>query len=321
MERLSLSIVLPVYRNEGSIPELVERLASLTAQWEGPLEAVFVVDGSPDESEATLLRELESARLPAVVLALSRNFGSFAAIRAGMSNASGELVAVMAADLQEPPELVLELARRIRDESFDVVVGTRAGREDGVSADAASRIFWGIYRRFVLPDMPPGGVDVFACTRRFRDELLALEESRSTLVGLLFWLGFRRGEVAYHRLVRRHGKSAWSLRRKMRYTLDSIFAFSDLPLRLLEGVGLLGIATALALATVVIYGRMSGQVQVPGYAATAVLVLFFGGLNALGIGLVGEYVARAFENTKRRPGWVVARRRELGPQIADEARK
>lgn len=321
MGRLSLSIVVPVYRNEGSIPELVERLAALCSRWEGPLEVIFVVDGSPDKSEEALVRELRARALPATVVTLSRNFGSFAAIRSGMSSAGGDLIAVMAADLQEPPELVLELAAKVRDEGFDVVVGTRSGRDDAASARAASSLFWRFYRRVVVPEMPPGGVDVFACTRRFAAELLALEESRSTLVGLLFWLGFRRGEVAYHRLARRHGKSAWSFRRRVRYTLDSIFAFSDLPLRLLEGLGLLGIATAVLLACVVVFARLAGQVQVPGYAATAVLVLFFGGLNALGIGIVGEYVARAFENTKRRPAWIVERRQDFRPQAESEAPK
>jgi hypothetical protein len=172
----------------------------------------------------------------------------------------------------------------------------------------------------VLPEMPRGGVDVFACTRRFRDQILALPESRSTLVGLLFWLGFRRGEVSYHRLPRRHGSSAWSVRRRVRYMLDSIFAFSDLPLRVLEAIGLLGMAIAVFLAGITVAARLTQQTQVPGYAATTVLILFFGGLNTFGIGILGEYVARAFENTKRRPPWIVGSHHVIGQEIGKQVR-
>lgn len=307
---MNLSVVIPVYRNEGSIPELVERLHRLALGWSaGSFEVVFVVDGSPDSSEQRLAEELTRHDLPATVLALTRNFGSFAAIRAGLEAASGDTFAVIAADLQEPPELVLELVAPLAESGVDLTVGRRLAREDPISSRIASWLFWSAFRRLVLPAVPIGGVDVFACSTRLRNHILSLEESRSSLVGLVLWLGFQPVEVPYRRLVRRHGKSAWSFRKKFRYMLDSIFAFSDLPLRLLEGLGALGMVTSLVLALIVVGARLFGQIAVPGYAATAVLVLFFGGLNALGLGIVGEYVARAHENTKRRPGWVVARRR------------
>jgi glycosyltransferase involved in cell wall biosynthesis len=305
---VKLSVVIPVFRNEASLGELVARLAELAGNGELALEAVFVVDGSPDRS-ADLLREtLPQAGLEAQVLSLSRNFGSFAAIRAGLDAASGDLLAVMAADLQEPPELVLELARKLRREELDVGVGIRAARRDPLLTRWSSALFWRTYRRLVLPEVPANGVDVFACTRAFRDHLLLLRESRSTLIGLLFWLGFRRGEIVYERAPRRHGRSAWSLRRRVRYMMDSVFAFTDLPLRILEAIGLAGMATAVLVGLVILTARFGGQIPVPGYAATAVLILFFGGLNAFGLGLIGEYVARAFENTKARPQWVVAER-------------
>jgi polyisoprenyl-phosphate glycosyltransferase len=187
-----------------------------------------------------------------------------------------------------------------------VVVGTRSRRADGLGKRVTSALFWGLYRLFVQSEIPRGGVDVFGCTREFRDRLVSLGERNTTLVGLIFWLGFRRAEVGYERRARQHGKSAWSIARRVRYLLDSTFAFSDLPVRLLTLVGALGMAASLALALVVVYARATGHIAVPGYSATVLVVMFFGGLNSFGLGLLGEYVWRTFENTKGRPSFVIA---------------
>jgi glycosyltransferase involved in cell wall biosynthesis len=306
---VKLSLVIPVYRNEESIASLLEECEALDRRLQGDLEVVFVVDGSPDDSLGALNRGLSEGRLQAQVVALSRNFGSFAAIMAGLEQGEGPLYAVMAADLQEPPELIEQFRARLMSDGVDVVVGRRLGREDPILSRIGSAFFWWLYRSLVQREMPPGGVDVFACTRAFRDHLLSLRERNSSLVGLVFWLGFSRGEVSYRRRERRHGRSAWSLGRRVRYLLDSSFAFSDLPIRALSVVGVVGMLTAVVLASVVLVARVSGGIPVPGYAATVLTVMFFGGLNAFGLGLLGEYVWRTFENTKGRPGYVVATRR------------
>jgi len=308
------SLVVPVYRNEASLPELIPALAALDERMQGRLEAVFVVDGSPDRSAEVLRRELGRARFRAKLLVLSRNFGSFAAIRAGLEAGTGPFFGVMAADMQEPPELVLSFDEKLRGGDVEVVIGTRAGRDDPFLSRAGSRVFWGLYRSLVQREIPKGGVDVFACTAEIRDALLGMEEANTTLVGLLFWLGFRRAEVGYRRLPRRHGRSGWSAARKLRYLLDSTFAFSDLPIRCLSLVGILGISASLLLGGVVLAFKLAGRISVPGYTATVLTVMFFSGLNSLGIGLVGEYVWRTFENTKRRPGFVVARREDFPPE-------
>jgi glycosyltransferase involved in cell wall biosynthesis len=305
------SLIIPVYKNEGSIPALLEALEELNRYLEGDLEAVLVVDGSPDSSLELLSAALPQAAFLSQLLVLSRNFGSFSAITAGLASARGNLFAIMAADLQEPIELILEMRNQLETGQFDVVVGTRAKREDPLINRILSASFWKLYRVFVQREIPAGGVDVFACTREFRRHLLVLQESNTTLVGLIFWLGFRRGEVSYHRKARQHGKSAWSFTRKLRYLLDSAFAFSDLPVRLLSFVGILGILLSVALTIIVIFARWSGKIAVPGYSATALLIIFFGGLNSLGLGLIGEYVWRTFENTKGRPAYIIARQREF----------
>lgn len=300
------SVVVPVYRNEKSVPDLLTSLEELNRNMDGRFEAVLVVDGSPDRCGELLAEQLPQAGFDSQLILLSRNYGSFAAIRAGLARARGDLMAVMAADLQEPPELILEIRAKLMSGEFDVVVGRRVGREDPPFERLASAVFWGVYRKFVQPQVPKGGVDIFGCTSGFRDQLLRLVERNSTLVGLVFWLGFRRGEVSYSRRARASGRSGWSLTRRIRYLLDSTFAFSDLPIRFLSGVGLLGIVASVVLGVVVLVARLSGQIPVSGYAATILAVMFFGGVNALGLGVIGEYVWRAFENTKGRPEFVVA---------------
>jgi glycosyltransferase involved in cell wall biosynthesis len=299
------SIIIPVYKNEASLAQLVASLAviarDVAARFERNTEVVFVVDGSPDDSYLALRRILPGAPFRSRLLLHSRNFGSFAAIRTGLAAAAGELFAVMAADLQEPPELMLEFLGALDSDECDVVVGSRRERGDPLANRIASKLFWRLYRRWVIPDIPKGGVDVFGCNRRFRDELVKLEESNSSLVGLLFWLGFRRKEILYDRLERKQGRSAWTFTRKLTYFFDSVFSFTDLPIRLLISFGLLGLVTSVVVGLTVFSLRILGLVDVPGYTATVLIVLFFGGLNALGLGIVGTYAWRGFENTKRRP--------------------
>ncbi len=318
------SLIVPVYRNEASLPELLDAIEGIAARLDGSLQAVFIVDGSPDRSHEVLERALPGRRFASVLLLLSRNFGSFAAIRVGLAHATGAHVAIMAADLQEPPELVLEFFRRLATGAVDVVVGTRRRREDPLPSRVASRLFWGLYRRFIVREIPSGGVDAFGCTAEVRDRLLEFREANTSLVGQLFWLGYRREAVPYDRRLRRHGRSAWTVRRKLRYLTDSIFSFSDLPVRLLVSFGLLGVLLSVAFSAVVLVARLSGLIPVPGYAATVLLISFFAGLNSLGLGIIGSYVWRAFENTKARPTGIVrcradyAGRSEDGPPGSSE---
>lgn len=301
-----LSLIIPVYRNREALPELIIALEELHRALAGELEAVLVVDGSPDDSFAYLHQHLPTAAFPSRLVLLSRNFGAFAAVRAGLEAGTGDLFAVIAADGQEPAELVVTFRDRLREGTCDVVLGRRSGRADPLLTRWTSALFWRLYRRLVQPSMPTSGIDVFAFTRVVRDRLLALDEHNSSLVGLLLWLGFRRAEVEYERRPRRHGRSAWTFARKLRYLLDSTFAFSDLPIRLLSLAGVLGVLTSVGLGSAVVVARTTGAIAVPGYAATVIVVMFFGGLNSLGIGLIGEYLWRTFENTKGRPQYVVA---------------
>jgi glycosyltransferase involved in cell wall biosynthesis len=308
-----LSLIIPVYRNEESIPDLLEAVGQVSTALPDPMEAVFVVDGSPDRSYELLREALPVCPFGSRLVLLSRNFGAFPAVRAGLALARGDRFAIMAADLQEPPDLILRMDQLLRNDAADVVLGVREERHDPAHSQLPARAFWMLYRHLVVREIPPGGVDVFACNRIFRDQLLKLEEHHSSLVAQLFWLGFRRSYVSYIRAERRHGRSAWTFRKKMDYLTDSVFSVTDLPIRLLVRVGgffalafgLFGLLVALA--------RLLGLVEVPGFTALAVLVVFLGAVNLLGLGIVGSYAWRAYENTKQRPLHVVLRQVDFEP--------
>jgi len=305
------SIVIPVYKEEASIPDLLMTLRGISKRLNSALEVVFVVDGSPDQSFQHLALELPTLSFKSKLIALSRNFGSFAAIRVGLEKASGPYFAIMTADLQEPDDLIVAFFKELAKGETDVVIGARQSRDDPLLSKVASQVFWFLYRKLVQPELPRGGIDVFGCNAAFRRELLKLEESHSSLVGLLLWLGFRRKAIPYKRARRQHGKSAWTFARKMRYLVDSLFSFSDLPIKVLLWIGSIGIVISLIFSVIVLWARLSGRIQVPGYSPIVLTVTFFGSINLICLGIVGSYVWRAYENTKKRPGAVVLREMEF----------
>ena len=300
-----LSLVIPVYRNEANLPRLFAELETLAGELPGGLEVVFVVDGSPDRCLAILRDRLPAWPVPSQLVELSRNFGAFSAIAAGLAHGTGDSFAVLAADLQEPPELVLEFHRRMAAGEADIVFGCRTGRADPWWSRLLSGSFWALYRRCAVKEMPRGGIDVFGCTRQVRDHLAGFAEVHSNLIALLFWLGFRRAFVPYVRRARREGASAWTLRRKLRYAFDSLFQFTDLPIRALLVLGAAGTTAALLASVVVLFAWARGMIRVLGYTPLMLAVAFFGGLTALGLGIVGQYLWLALENARRRPNFVV----------------
>jgi polyisoprenyl-phosphate glycosyltransferase len=298
-----MSVVVPVYRNQETLPELVARLEHVSATLGDRFEAVFVNDGSPDESGAVLRRLLSGSRLRARLIWHSRNFGSFAAIRTGLVQASGDCIGVMAADLQEPAELLTDLYAALASGEHDVALGVRRTRQDPGAGRLGARLFWVVYRRWVQPEMPPGGVDVFACTSQVRDSLASLQESHSSLVGLLVWLGYRRVEIPYDRAPRGGaGVSAWTLRRKVRYLFDSVYSFTDLPINLLLTIGVGGVVLSLLGAVTVFIAWAFVGVRVAGYTPLMLTLLIVGSMTLSGLGVVGSYVWRTYENSKHRPG-------------------
>ena len=306
------SLIIPVYRNEANLDRLLAELLALRGSATAEFEVVFVVDGSPDRCFEILRERLPTLALRTQLLSLSRNFGSFAAISAGLQRARGSNMAVMAADLQEPPELVLQFFEALGSGRTDIVFGVRGGRSDPWLSELASNAFWFLYKKFVIPDIPRGGVDVFGCTREVCDHLLQLQGIDTNLIALLFWLGYRREYIVYERRPRLEGKSAWTLGRKLRYCVNSIFNFTDLPIQVLLYSGGIALILAIAASILVIVAKLRGDVTVPGYTPIVLATLFFGGLSGLGFGIVGQYLWLGLQVGRRRPKYIVRTTEEYG---------
>ncbi|MCX6629009.1 MAG: glycosyltransferase family 2 protein [Candidatus Solibacter sp.] len=299
------SLVIPVYRNEANLDRLLAELVKLGGRGAGEFEVVFVVDGSPDRCLQILRERLPTLPLRTQLLSLSRNFGSFAAIAAGLERARGSNMAVMSADLQEPPELVRRFFEILGAGQADIVFGVRGRRSDPWLSEIASNMFWFLYRKLVIKDIPRGGVDVFGCTGEVRDHLLRLQGVDSNLIALLFWLGYRREYIVYERQPRLEGKSAWTFGKKLRYCLNSIFNFTDLPIQLLLYSGAIALVLAIAASMLVVVARLRGDIQVPGYTPIVLATLFFGALTSLGFGIVGQYLWLSLQVSRRRPNYIV----------------
>jgi polyisoprenyl-phosphate glycosyltransferase len=308
---IECSLVVPVYRNEENIPDLLRALSDLATKVRG-FEAVLVVDASPDNAETLLRAALPNLGFPAQLLSLSRNFGAFAAIREGLAHARGEFFAVMAADLQEPPELLERFFGMLRADEADLCLGVRRSRADPGLSRFLSQTYWRIYKRFVIHEVPTGGVDVFGCNQAVRTALLTLNERSGSLIGQLFWVGFRRREVPYDRRARAKGSSAWLLSKRVRYFVDSVFAFSDLPIHILVALGGVGAALSAVVSAVVLAAWLLREIPVEGYVPIMLAVLFFGFATLLALGIIGIYVWRISENVRGRPNAIVARREVTG---------
>jgi glycosyltransferase involved in cell wall biosynthesis len=301
------SLVIPVFKSEENLADLFNSLDELSLLLKQNLEVVFVVDGSPDNSLAILLDQARNFTYPVQIIELSRNFGSFQAIRVGVESSKGEFIAVCSADMQEPLDLLVSFFSSLEANECDIALGTRKSRDDGWVSNFTSSLFWKTYKRFIMKDVPYGGVDVFACNTNFRQHLLALKETRSSLIAQIFWLGFRRKFVEYDRAKRSVGKSSWSRKKKIDYMLDSVYSFTDLPIRLVTMTGAIGSIGAILIGIVILVLRLLNYIAVPGYTPILLSVLFLGAINLLAIGIIGSYIWRTFENSKARPLAVIAR--------------
>jgi dolichol-phosphate mannosyltransferase len=300
-----VSVVVPVYFNASTLQELVARLDAVRPRLDPhELELVLIDDGSGDDSFALLQRlGAQDPRIRA--LRLSRNFGSNAAILAGLTHARGDAVVVLAADLQDPPELIPELVAAWQ-EGAEVVLAARRSRRDPWLSKLLSSIFNRLFRRFVFRDFPRGGFDFLLVSRRVASVLVEMGERNSYIFGQVMWVGYERRVIEYDRSEREDGRSRWTLAKKAKYFVDAFTAFSYLPIR---AASLLGFVLALAgfgYAAVVVVLRLTGVITgAPGFTTLTVLILLAAGIQLIVIGLLGEYLWRVLEESRRRPAFLV----------------
>lgn len=301
-----VSVVVPVYQNAGSLRDLFARLDSAAAARPGEtFEFVFVDDASTDGSR-DILRQMARSDARVRVVLLSRNFGSWSAILAGLAEARGAAAVMIAADLQDPPELIPEMVDRWRA-GRKVVLAARRSRADPLLTRVFADLFYRAFRRVALPAMPRHGFDFFLLDRQVVGELLAAGESNTNLPALIVWLGHDPVVLPYDRQARegRYGPSAWSLARRVTYFVDSFVAFSSLPLRAASTVGVVMAALGAAYAVVLAYLRVARGAPVDGWTSLMVALLVVSGVQMVMIGVLGEYLWRTLEESRRRPRFVV----------------
>jgi polyisoprenyl-phosphate glycosyltransferase len=301
-----VSIVVPVYQNAASLPDLMARFRRVAEECPDDLfEFVFVDDGSTDAS-FEILSGLARADPRVRVLKLSRNFGSSAAILAGLGQTRGDAVAAIAADLQDPPELIPEMLRAWHG-GRRVVLAARRSREDPLPTRLLAGVFYQLFRRFAIRTMPPGGFDFFLVDRQVRNLIVGIEENNAYLMGLILWFGFDPMMIAYDRKQRegRYGLSMWTLAKRIKYFVDSFVAFSYLPLRLVSVTGFVVFVLAFLYASLILYLRLARGFPVEGWTSLMLVLLVTSGVQILTLGVLGEYLWRNLEETRKRPRFVV----------------
>lgn len=301
----TLSIVVPVYFNAGSLPPLFVRLQKVEEQLASigmRLELIFVDDGSGDESLAELLR-IKQQRPATKVVKLTRNFGAVHASKCGFQFVTGDCFMILAADLQDPPELIMQMVEKWRGGS-KFTICERISRDDPALSKIYAAAFYWLLHRLVMSNYPDGGYDMALMDRAMLPHILNSSKNLYTPL-LAYWLGFKPEVIRYHRAKREHGKSRWTFKKKFKAFLDVMLGFSVTPIRLISGFGVVVAIASFLYGVSVVVNAILGNVPVAGFASLAALITFLQGLVIIMLGVIGEYLWRVFDEVNKRPEVVI----------------
>lgn len=301
----TLSIVVPVYYNAPSLPELHDRLVGIETQlgaMDMAMELIFVDDGSGDSSLEELLR-IREVRPATKVIKLARNFGAVRASKCGMQFVTGNCFMVLAADLQDPPELIIQMLEKWRAGS-KFTICERISRDDPLLSKTFAAIFYWLLRRLVISDYPRRGYDMALMDASLLPYLTKSSKNLYTPL-LAFWLGFKPEIIQYHRRKREHGKSRWTFSKRFSAFFDIMLGFSVRPIRLISAVGALIASLSFVYGLSVVISALLGRVPVPGFATIAALLTFLLGLIIVMLGMIGEYLWRIYDEINKRPEVVI----------------
>ncbi len=305
-----LSLVVPLHNEAGNVAPLLERIGTVVDRLRDDFdyEIVLVNDGSTDDTAAAIRREME--RRPHIVLInLSRNFGHQLAATAGLEMAAGDAVVLMDGDLQDPPELIEAFLQRWR-EGYDVVYAVRRTRPgESRFKVLTARAFYRIINRLTKIAIPLDAGDFRLMSRRVVDALRRSPERNRFLRGMVSWVGFNQTAIEYDRDVRYAGSTKYPLAKMIRFAMDGITSFSDIPLRFASYLGFAVSAVAFLYALIVIVFKLfslNPPAYTPGWASTIVAVLFLGGVQLMSLGILGEYLGRVYDEVKGRPLYLIS---------------
>lgn len=314
-----ISVAIPLFNEAKNIPPLIDRLHRSLGQATSSYEIVCVNDGSRDDSQSRLLEEAEKD--PRVkVICLSRNFGHQIAITAGIEFCRGNAVIVMDGDLQDPPELIPQMIER-RKEGFDVVYAVRKKRKGETWLKLlTAKLFYRIMRKLTNHDIPVDTGDYRLMSRRVVDVFLSMPERLRFIRGMVTWAGFRQIGIEFERDQRFSGDAKYTYTKLLRLALDGITSFSYVPLQLSSYLGFVSATLSFVVMFGALYAKLIGKPTIiEGWASMFVMALFLGGIQLLMIGCLGEYVGRIYEESKKRPLYIVQSMVNIDARAQDEA--
>ncbi len=301
-----VSVVIPIFQNEGIIAQTCSVVYSvLDPHWdELSYNLILVNDGSTDQSWQVLQRLQEEKPEHITIINFTRNFGQVSALLAGYAHADGDCVVSMSADLQDPPELIWDMvcAWKLGEK---LVVANRIARNDGIIQDTISNICWGVFRRYVFQDIPRGGFDYFLMDREIKDHYVCDPEQNIFLQGRLIFYGYKPFVIPYERMKRPYGKSQTNMGRKLKYFIDGFAGYSFLPLRVMSAIGILLFFIAIISSAVIAWRVIFHGSPVEGWASLMIVLLLLSGIQMLSLGIIGEYLWRGIEETRKRPHYII----------------
>lgn len=304
MRRSLLSVVVPAYNEQEVLPEFHRRLSAVFDGLDMDAEVVYVNDGSRDET-LTVLNRLRGVDPRVAIVDLSRNFGKEIAMAAGLDHAKGDAVVVIDADLQDPPELIPEFIKYWR-EGFDTVYAKRTEREgESFIKKATASAFYRVIQRMSRVRIPEDTGDFRLLSRRAVDALGQMKEQHRFMKGLFAWIGFPQKALPYKRDPRYAGETKWNYWKLWNFAIEGITSFSIAPLKVATYAGVMIAFAAFLYAVFIIYKTLMFGESVAGYPSLMVTVLFLGGIQLIGLGIIGEYVGRMFDETKKRPLYLI----------------
>ncbi|MCG3159657.1 MAG: putative glycosyltransferase [Acidobacteria bacterium] len=302
--RPTISVILPVYNERETLRELKVRLTPILEECAGgSFEVLFVDDGSRDGSDL-IVDDFHASDPRFKAIHFSRNFGHQAALQAGLDVAAGDAVALMDADLQDPPELIEEFIRRWR-QGCDVVYAVRKKRKEALWKRAAYAIFYRTMKAISEIDVPLDAGDFCLMDRRVVDTLVSLRERNRFLRGLRSWVGFKQAGVEYERDARHAGEPKYTMRKLLGLALSGYIGFSAMPLRMATWLGLMAALAGFLVALWAVYTKLAGIYSPRGWASTMAVIMFIGGVQLLMLGIIGEYLSRVYDEVRRRPLYIV----------------
>ena len=301
---MKVSIVIPVYYNEGNLAPLYEDIKKKFIDViDYDYELVFVNDGSKDKSW-DVLKEIAKKDSNIRIFSLSRNFGAHAATLCGLAQSTGDCAIVKSADLQEPTELLHEMIAAWQ-KGNNVVLAVRNGRDESKRRIFFANSYYKLVQKTAFPQMPDQGFDVFLVDRKVVEVLNALDEKNSSVTAQVLWSGFKTEKVYYRRLAREIGTSKWTLKKKIRLVMDTLFGFTSLPITVVLNVGVFSMVGAIIWAIVVLVGKLAGDINTDGWTTLFIFQLFSFGVTMMTLGILGEYLWRTFDASRNRPPYII----------------